>query len=80
MLVTRGPDQNPIWEGVAGMTLWPTLITGLIGVAGIGGSILSARITTRSQTANLMLSISEEKERPGCGQTASLCQLHCKRE
>ncbi len=45
------------------MTLWLTLITGLVGVAGIAGTILSARLTSRSQTANLMLSISEERKR-----------------
>jgi hypothetical protein len=45
------------------MTLWPTLITGLVGVAGITGTILAARMTARAQTANLMLSINKDRER-----------------
>lgn len=48
---------------MARMNLWPTLITGLVGVAGIAGTILAARMTARNQTANLMLSISEERNR-----------------
>jgi hypothetical protein len=45
------------------MSLWPTVITGAVGVAGIIGTILVARMTARSQTANLMLSLNEQRER-----------------
>lgn len=45
------------------MSLWPTFITGVVGVAGILGTIVAARMTARSQTANLMLSINEERGR-----------------
>ncbi len=44
------------------MTLSPTVITGLVGVAGIAATLLAARMTARSQTADLMLSIGEEKK------------------
>jgi hypothetical protein len=45
------------------MSLWPIFITGVVGVAGILGTIFVARMTTRNQTANLMLSINEERRR-----------------
>ena len=47
------------------MTLWPSVITRLVGAAGIAGALLAARMTARSQTADLMLSIGEEKKAPG---------------
>ena len=43
------------------MTLSLTVITGLVGVAGIAGTLPAARMIARSQTADLMLSIGEEK-------------------
>jgi len=46
---------------MTGMSIWPNLITALVGVAGIGGSILSSRLTAKSQKENLMLSISENR-------------------
>ena len=45
------------------MTLWPSLITGTVGVAGIAGTILAAQLTARNQTANLAVSINEERNR-----------------
>jgi hypothetical protein len=39
------------------------IVTGLIGVAGITGSLLSARLTARSNMAGLKLSITAEEER-----------------
>lgn len=42
---------------------WDALITGAVGVAGIGGTVLAARMTNKSQTANLVLSIDAENER-----------------
>jgi len=39
------------------------LITGIVGVAGIGGTILAAWMTGRSQTVNLKLSIDAENDR-----------------
>lgn len=45
------------------MSLWPTFITGVVGVAGILGTIVAARMTTKSQTANLLLSFNEERRR-----------------
>jgi hypothetical protein len=41
----------------------PALITGAVGIAGIGGTILSARITAKAQTANLRLSIGADNHR-----------------
>ena len=45
------------------MSMLPTVITGVVGVAGIIGTILAARITAGSQTANLMLSLNDERSR-----------------
>jgi hypothetical protein len=45
------------------MSIWPTVITGVVGVAGITGTILAARIAASTQTANLMRSMSEERSR-----------------
>lgn len=45
------------------VSIWPTVITGVVGVVGIVGTILAARITASSQTANLMLSLNEERGR-----------------
>jgi len=39
------------------------IVTGLVGAAGIGGTLLSARLTARWQRASLKLSISAENER-----------------
>jgi hypothetical protein len=44
-------------------TVIPAVVTGAVGIAGIGGTILSARITTKAQTANLRLSIDAENTR-----------------
>jgi len=41
----------------------PTAITGAVGLAGIGGTLLSARMTGRSDAENLRTSISAEDER-----------------
>lgn len=45
------------------MSIWPTVITGVVGVAGIVGTVLAARIAASSQTANLLLSMNEERSR-----------------
>ena len=45
------------------MSIWPTVITGVVGVAGIIGTILAARITASRQTANLLFSLTEERNR-----------------
>ena len=45
------------------MVPWQTLITGIVGIAGIGGTILAAWMTGKRQTANLELSIGAENER-----------------
>jgi hypothetical protein len=42
---------------------WATVITGVVGVAGIGGTLLSARLTSKSDAANLRTSISAEDAR-----------------
>jgi hypothetical protein len=49
------------------MVPWPNLITGAVGVAGIGGTILAAWMTGKRQTANLMLSISADYGRNRLG-------------
>ena len=41
----------------------PTAITGVVGLAGIGGAIWSARIASRASTTNLMRSIDAEGDR-----------------
>jgi hypothetical protein len=45
------------------MSIWPTVVTGVVGVAGIIGTILAARMAANSQTANLLLSLNEERSR-----------------
>lgn len=45
------------------MVPWPNLITGAVGVAGIGGTILAAWMTGKRQTANLKLNIDAENNR-----------------
>lgn len=45
------------------MSIWPTIVTGVVGVVGIIGTILAARITASRQTANLLLSLNEERNR-----------------
>jgi hypothetical protein len=62
VLVTRGPDQHPIWDDDRHDSMADP-DNRSSGRAGIAGTILSARLSARSQTANLMLSISEERER-----------------
>jgi hypothetical protein len=44
-------------------TVVPTAITGLLGLAGIGGTLLSARLTSKSDAENLRTSISAEDAR-----------------
>jgi len=46
------------WASIA-----PAAITGVVGLAGIGASIWSARITGKTSTTNLMRSIDAENER-----------------
>jgi hypothetical protein len=41
----------------------PGAITGIVGIAGIGGSILSAKLAGKSATQNLQTSITAENER-----------------
>lgn len=41
----------------------PTAITGVVGLAGIGGSVWSAKIQSKSSTANLVQSIDAENKR-----------------
>ncbi len=41
----------------------PTAITGVVGLAGIGGTLLSARMTSKSDAENLRTSISAEDAR-----------------
>ena len=43
------------------MDLWAALITGVVGVAGIAGTILAAQMTARNQTSNLVFSINEQR-------------------
>jgi hypothetical protein len=44
-------------------TVIPAVVTGAVGIAGIGGTILSAKLTAKTQTANLGLSIGAENHR-----------------
>jgi len=44
-------------------SITPAAITGVVGLAGIGASIWSARITGKTSTTNLMRSIDAENER-----------------
>lgn len=46
--------------------IMPTAITGVVGLAGIGGTLLSARMTGKSDAANLQVSISAEDRRARC--------------
>jgi hypothetical protein len=41
----------------------PAAITGVVGLAGIGGTLLSARMTGKSDAANLRMSVSAEDTR-----------------
>ena len=44
-------------------TIIPPVVTGVVGIAGIGGAILSAKITATTQVINLRLSIGAENHR-----------------
>jgi hypothetical protein len=50
---------------------WDTFITGVVGVAGIGGTILAALISSKAQAANLKLSIGAENERARLNESAT---------
>ena len=55
-------------RGMAGLaavdwtTVISTAITGAVGLAGIGGALLSARMTSKSDAENLKMSIAAEDE------------------
>jgi hypothetical protein len=51
------------WPDMDWASIVPAAITGVVGLAGIVGSILSARLTSRSASRNLELSISAEDKR-----------------
>ena len=42
---------------------WAIVVTGVVGLAGIGGTLLAARMTSKSDAANLRTSISAEDAR-----------------
>lgn len=42
---------------------WAIVVTGVVGLAGIGGALLSARMTSKSDAANLRTRISAEDAR-----------------
>jgi hypothetical protein len=42
---------------------WATVVTGVVGLAGIGGTLLSAKLTSKSDAANLRTSIAAEDAR-----------------
>lgn len=44
------------------MTDLSVIVTGIVGVAGIGGTILATRMMGKNQTANLILSINAQGE------------------
>jgi hypothetical protein len=44
-------------------TVIPTIVTGVVGIAGIGGSIIAAKIASKSAVDNLRISISAEDVR-----------------
>ena len=54
------------------MTSWDVVVTALVGVAGIGGTILTAWLTTKSQAENLRYSIQTENERARLAETRSI--------
>jgi uncharacterized alpha-E superfamily protein len=45
------------------MIPWPQIITGVVGLGGIAGTIVSARLAANTATKNLELSIAAENER-----------------
>ena len=45
------------------MVPWDVVVTGAVGIAGIGGTILATRMTAKVQTANLLVSINAENNR-----------------
>lgn len=45
------------------MSLWPQVITGVVGLAGIAGTIVSARLAAKVATKNLVLSVAAEDRR-----------------
>jgi hypothetical protein len=53
-----GPGE---WQDVC--MDWGTFITGVVGLAGIGGSIVSAKIASKSATGDLRIAISAEDAR-----------------
>jgi len=50
-------------------------ITGIVGIAGIGGSIMSARLAGKSATQNLQVSITAENERARLAEKRR-CYMH----
>ncbi len=58
-------------------TVVPTAIAGVVGLAGIGGTLLSARLTSKSDAENLRTSISAEDAGAQAGREAPyLRELH----
>lgn len=45
------------------MVPWDVIVTGAVGIAGIGGTILATRMTGNAQTRNLLVSIDAENKR-----------------
>lgn len=54
--------DSVVWQN-QDMGLWSTLVTGLVGIAGIVGAIVSSWLAAKSSAANVRLGIAAENER-----------------
>jgi ABC-type transporter Mla maintaining outer membrane lipid asymmetry ATPase subunit MlaF len=61
------------WPVVDWASVVPGAITGVVGIVGIGGSVLSARMAGKSAAQNLQMSIQAEDTRASRAEKRRIC-------